>query len=295
MNDDERRIGRGSWARLFASTVVGDEGSREAERGRRLVAEVEELRVAGGELEARVEGCVVTLGAEPVPPRVWAAIARFARGNHRLEAGVEGREQSVHLMHLMEIDWDEPLLPRANGITRACTCDGGGGCAHVAAVAYAVAQEIDADPGVLLRWRGLDAAEPERSGPSRRSSRTRPGAQGPSRRPSRSARSRSARCSGGSARAAWTRPARTSRSCSGAPTRPSPAPLFGLRRAGERTEVRVAATRPPLPRARNRLSRKGEHGCSDDAGTRAIRWSRPPRRSSRSRGAWPTTRSSGTA
>jgi len=96
-----------------------------------------------------------------VHARVWAAIARFARGNQRLEAGVEGREQSVHLMHLMEIDWDEPLLPRANGITRLCTCDGGGGCAHVAAVAYAVAQEIDADPGVLLRWRGLDAAEPE--------------------------------------------------------------------------------------------------------------------------------------
>ena len=161
MSDDERRIGHGSWARLFASTVVGDEGSREAERGRRLVAEVAELRVAGRELEARVVGCVVTLGAEPVPPRVWAAVARFARGNHRLEAGVEGREQSVHLMHLMEIDWDEPLLPRANAITRACTCAGGGGCAHVAAVAYAVAQEIDADPGVLLRWRGLDAAEPE--------------------------------------------------------------------------------------------------------------------------------------
>ena len=31
----------------------------------------------------------------------------------------------------------------------------------MAAVAYAVALEIDADPGVLLRWRGLDAAEPE--------------------------------------------------------------------------------------------------------------------------------------
>ena len=159
--NDGRRIGHGSWARLFASTVVGDEGSREAERGRRLAAEVQELRVAAGELEARVEDCVVTLGAEPVSPRVWTAIARFARGNHRLEAGVKGREQSVHLMHLMEIDWDEPLLPRANQITRACTCDGGGGCAHVAAVAYAVAQEIDADPGVLLRWRGLDAAEPE--------------------------------------------------------------------------------------------------------------------------------------
>ena len=54
---------------------------------------------------------------------------------------------------------DEPLLPRANQITRACTCDGGGGCAHVTAVAYAVARQIDDDPGLLLRWRGLDAAE----------------------------------------------------------------------------------------------------------------------------------------
>ena len=31
------RIGRGPWARLLASTIVGDEGSSRAEHGRRLV------------------------------------------------------------------------------------------------------------------------------------------------------------------------------------------------------------------------------------------------------------------
>jgi hypothetical protein len=160
VSDDGRRIGHGPWARLFASTVVGDEGSRAAERGRQLVGDVDDLRVETGELEARVEGCTVTIAAPPIPPRVWEAVRRFARGNHRLEAGVEGREQSVHLMHLMEIDWDEPLIPHANTITGVCAC---GDEAHVAAVAYAAAALMDDDPGLLLRWRGATeapAAEP---------------------------------------------------------------------------------------------------------------------------------------
>jgi uncharacterized Zn finger protein len=155
VSDDGRRIGHGPWARLFANVIVGDEGSREAEHGRQLVGEVEDLRVEAGELEARVEGCTVTIATPPIPPRVWEAIRRFARGNHRLEAGVEGREQSVHLMHLMEIDWDEPLIPRANAVTGVCAC---GDEAHVAAVAYAAAARIDDDPGLLLRWRGATEA-----------------------------------------------------------------------------------------------------------------------------------------
>ena len=154
----DRRIGRGAWARLFASAAIPDEGATAAAQGRRLACDgaVHAVRVSTGELEARVDDCVVTIAAEPVPPRVWSAVVRFARGNHRLEAGVEGREQAVHLEHLMAIDWDEPLIPRAHEIQRVCSCDEGSGdaCAHVAAAVYAVASEIDRDPSLLLRWRG---------------------------------------------------------------------------------------------------------------------------------------------
>lgn len=157
------RLGRGPWARLFASALVPDEGSALAERGRALVAagEVHELELSAGTVSARVGSCVVSVSAAPVPPRIWTAVARFSRGNRPLEAGVSGREQSVHLEHLLTVDWDAPLVPHRDAIDRTCTCERGGTCAHVAALAYAVAQEIDRDPSLLLRWRGCDAVETE--------------------------------------------------------------------------------------------------------------------------------------
>jgi uncharacterized Zn finger protein len=147
------RIGRGPWARLFATAVMPDEGSALAERARELVRSggVEELLVEQGTLSATVEGCRAKVSAEPVPPRIWAAASRSARG---LQPAVEGREQSVRLAHAMSTDWDEPLVPRARALVRECSCDSNGACVHVAALGYAVASEIDRDPSTLLRWRG---------------------------------------------------------------------------------------------------------------------------------------------
>jgi hypothetical protein len=89
-------------------------------------------------------------------------MARFARGNRPLEEAVAGRTQSVHLEHLMLEDWSEPLVPRPYELGRSCTC-GEDHCEHVAALAFAVADAIDADPSLLLRWRGC-IAEPEPAG-----------------------------------------------------------------------------------------------------------------------------------
>jgi uncharacterized Zn finger protein len=154
------RPGNGAWARLLATAVVRDEGSAVAECGRALVREgvVGSVDVEQGTLSASVAGCSVAITAKPVPPRIWAAMTRVARGNRRLEEGVEGRVQSVHLEHLMTEDWSEPLVPRPHELGRSCSCDGDGLCEHVAALAYAVANEIDADPSLLLRWRGCVAA-----------------------------------------------------------------------------------------------------------------------------------------
>jgi uncharacterized Zn finger protein len=155
------RGGRGPWARLLASTIVGDEGSSRAERGRQLVREgaVGSIRVETGELGAVVDGETVTIAADRLPPRIWAAITRFARGNRPLEAAIAGREQSVHLEHLLTVDWDAPLVPRREAIVRSCSCALGGDCEHVAALAYAVAAELDREPALLLRWRGCGDAE----------------------------------------------------------------------------------------------------------------------------------------
>jgi hypothetical protein len=103
---------------------------------------------------ARVEGCEVVLSAEPVPPRIWTAMVRAARGNPPLEEAIAGKRQSVQLEHLMTIDWSAPLVPRAFEVGRTCTCGEGGVCRHVAAVAFAFALAIDEEPLLLLRWRG---------------------------------------------------------------------------------------------------------------------------------------------
>jgi hypothetical protein len=61
----------------------------------------------------------------------------------------------------MRFEWDEPLIP---GLRHSCTCDGDATCEHVVAVAYVVADQIDQDPLLLLRWRGCEAvaeSEPE--------------------------------------------------------------------------------------------------------------------------------------
>ena len=154
-------IGKGPWARLFATAVVPDESSSVAEQGRRLVKSVESLVVEAGTLSASVDGCDVTIAAEPVPPRIWAALTRSARSNPQLAAAIAGRGQSVHLEHLMTLDWERPLVPRKRELVRRCSCERGGACEHVAALAYAFAEEIDKDPSALLRWRGVSAVEEE--------------------------------------------------------------------------------------------------------------------------------------
>ena len=155
------RPGHGPWARLLASAVVRDEGSAVAERGRAFVREgaVGTIEVREGTLSASVNGCSAAISAKPVPPRIWAAMTRFARGNRPVEEAVAGRLQSVHLDHVMIEDWSEPLVPRSYELGRTCSCDiDGEPCEHVAALAYAVANGIDADPSLLLRWRGCVAA-----------------------------------------------------------------------------------------------------------------------------------------
>jgi hypothetical protein len=143
---------RGPWARHFEAAVVG--GGEPSE------APVSEVRVEPGAIFGEVEGCSVTLLARLIAPGVWTAVVRFARNRAALQAGVEARTQSEQLEHLLAEDWEEPLVPEAASIARVCTWDARGACEHVAAVGHAVADAIDRDPSLLLRWRGCveDAA-----------------------------------------------------------------------------------------------------------------------------------------
>jgi uncharacterized Zn finger protein len=171
---ERERIGQGPWSRLLASAVAGDEGSSTAERGRALARSgaVHTVAVSEGTLTAVVEDegreHVVALAAEPVPPRIWAAAARSARGTPQLQAAVDGRAQSVQLEHVMAVDWEEPLVPAGAALRRTCSLDGAGTCTHVAALGYVLADRLDREPSLLLLWRGCTeaaAAAPAESRP----------------------------------------------------------------------------------------------------------------------------------
>ena len=157
------RIGRGPWARWFATSVVPDEGSPRAERGRILArtGHVHTVEVNEGTISASVTGSVggeyrVSLSAEPVAPRIWAAVAGSVRGRALLDAAT-GREQSLQLEHVMTVDWEEPLVPPSRSVRRSCTCPDAerqGACKHVAALGYVVAAALDNGLELLLEWRG---------------------------------------------------------------------------------------------------------------------------------------------
>jgi uncharacterized Zn finger protein len=149
------RIGKGPWARALGAALVPDDTTPEAIHGEELWrrGEVRDLRVETGQITARVEDCAVSITAPTIPPRIWDAMTSYARNRGSLEKAARGELQSVQLEHLMAQDWDEPLIPSRGAILGTCTCDADPACAHLAAVAYAVAAKIDEDPSALLRWR----------------------------------------------------------------------------------------------------------------------------------------------
>jgi hypothetical protein len=142
---------RGPWARSVLLAVAGEAAA---------FARVDSLEVEPGRVTAQVGECTVLLVTARVPPRIWSAMSRYARGLGQLEAAAAGRVQSAHFDQLMDEDWGEPLVPRPPQIVRSCTCDEGADCEHVAAAGVAFADEIDRDPALLLRWRGCGEVEP---------------------------------------------------------------------------------------------------------------------------------------
>lgn len=170
---DGNRIGAGPWSRLLASAVVPDESSARAERGRELAwhGMVSQVSFEEGAIRARVLGSsgsdyAVTLEASVLPARVWADAVRVAHERPGLEAGIEGTAQSVHLAHYLEAEQREPLVPPTRGIRTSCTCpdrEYASVCKHVAAVAFVVADAVDSDPSLLLRWRGCEPVAPPAS------------------------------------------------------------------------------------------------------------------------------------
>ena len=139
------------------------EGGRPA-RGRAYArkGQVIDFTVRPGAVDARVQGSrqdpyVVRLTFPVVPDDVWGSIAEALASR----AGHAARMLAGELPHEIEDVFEAAgasLFPAPGArLVTACTCpDWENPCKHVAAVFYLLAEGFDADPFVLLAWRGRE-------------------------------------------------------------------------------------------------------------------------------------------
>jgi hypothetical protein len=92
---------------------------------------VRSLRVEPSLVTGLVDGDQVSLSAPAIAPGIWAEVD----------------PASPNLAQTLEHTWEEPLVPEQ--VVQA------GAPEHVAALAHRFAEAFDADPSLLLRWRGL--------------------------------------------------------------------------------------------------------------------------------------------
>jgi uncharacterized Zn finger protein len=120
------------------------------------------LEVTAGAVSARVRGnreelYSVRLGLRPSSEMAWArieiALAESALVCARLLSGEVPRE-----LLTVFTEAGSTLFPRSPGdLDLCCDCrDGDMPCEHIAATAYRFADAIEADPFLLLRWRGRE-------------------------------------------------------------------------------------------------------------------------------------------
>ena len=157
-------IGDSWWSRRFLDVLESFAMGNRLTRGRTYArkGQVTSLDVVPGEVRATVQGSRVkpyrvTIGLAAFPEIVWAkaeiALSEQALPSAKLLAG----EVPPELEDLFA-DAGAPLFPRTvNELDQRCTCpDWEVPCKHLAATFYLLAEALDDDPFLILRWRGRD-------------------------------------------------------------------------------------------------------------------------------------------
>ena len=153
------------WAAARLLQVLAESGlASRLSRGRAAAARgaVRSLEVIPGVVAARVAGdreepFAARLEMRPCSELAWArieiALAEQAISTARLLAGELPRDLEETFTHA-----GSTLLPRsASEWTAGCDCpDWERPCEHIAALAYRLVDAVEADPFLLLRWRGRD-------------------------------------------------------------------------------------------------------------------------------------------
>ncbi|MBN2875918.1 MAG: SWIM zinc finger family protein, partial [Spirochaetales bacterium] len=158
------------WGRYFIDAMedLADEGRLARGRSYAGNGAVLELAVDGSLVQAKVRGNYapfyrVSIRFRPLPAKSAAAVQAAFDDDPLLTARIAAGDLPDGLIEGLEKK-GVSLVPRSwSEIERSCTCpDYGDPCKHQAAVYYLLAQEIDRDPLVLFRLRGIAPTVPTR-------------------------------------------------------------------------------------------------------------------------------------
>ncbi|MDR2490029.1 MAG: SWIM zinc finger family protein, partial [Spirochaetaceae bacterium] len=153
------------WGAWFIDVLDGYSMGARLDRGRSYAntGKVLALELTEGKAVAKVAGNYkpfyrVTIEFPPL--KEAETVYRLIEADPVLLAHIaRGELPETFLQKLRKAGID--LIPRRwRDMRRSCTCpDYGDPCKHMAALYYIIAREIDADPAVLFRLRGMDLAE----------------------------------------------------------------------------------------------------------------------------------------
>ncbi len=173
-------IGRTWWSRRFLSVLESITVGGRLARGRNYArrGQVLDLHVNSGAVTARVQGSVpepyrVRVGVATLPAQTWVAVEQALAASARYSALLLSGTMPPDIEDLFAKAGTSLFPAEPSELAMRCDCpDQQVPCKHLAAVCYLLAEQFDADPFRILRWRGrerdilLAALRRERAAPS---------------------------------------------------------------------------------------------------------------------------------
>jgi uncharacterized Zn finger protein/superfamily II DNA or RNA helicase len=155
------------WGAYFIRAMenLADEARLRRGRSYAVNEHVLKMDIEGGTVKAMVEGSYmpwydVTITFKPLEQKDRDTLFKLIDADPMLVGRIAAGELPKELIERLEKAGVKLLPSRWQDMRRSCTCpDYGDPCKHMAAVYYVLAQEIDRDPSVLFRLRGVDLAE----------------------------------------------------------------------------------------------------------------------------------------
>lgn len=155
-------IGETWWSQRFIAALreVADPGRLTRGRSYARSGQVMDLRVEPGAVTAKVQGSYprpydVRIALAPFTDAEWARVEEAMAGQALFLAALLAGEMPRDVEQAFSAAGLSLFPTKAKDLRTECSCpDATNPCKHVAATYYILAEAFDADPFLVLRWRG---------------------------------------------------------------------------------------------------------------------------------------------